>query len=173
MNRTVLVIGLLIAIATVGILFVGLGKDPQKIVSPLIGKPAPTFALRDVVSGQTVDLAALRGKPVVLNFWATWCGPCFEEHPVLVANARMLQPNVQFIGVVFQDEESKIRGFLNERGSAYPTLMDDKGKTAIAYGVGGVPETFFLDASGKVVDKYEGPISPDELQERVKKAMNP
>lgn len=171
MNRTVLAVGILIAAVLVGILFLGLGKNPNEIRSPLIGKPAPTFTLREVGTGRAIDLASLRGKPVVLNFWATWCAPCWEEHPVLVANARMLQPNVQFLGVVFQDEESKILGFLQQRGSSYPTVVDDKGKTAIAYGIGGVPETYFLDANGVIAAKVNGPMSTDILQENLQKVM--
>ncbi|HEX6177291.1 MAG TPA: redoxin domain-containing protein [Thermoanaerobaculia bacterium] len=171
MNRTVLVVGLLIAIAVVGILFVGLGKDPQAIDSPLVGRVAPSFALREVGTGQTLNLEQFRGKPVVLNFWATWCGPCYEEHPILVANARRLGSQVQFLGVVFQDTEEKILKFLNDRGSAYPTVVDDAGKTAIAYGVGGVPETFFLNAQGTIVAKHSGPVNTDLLQSYLIKAM--
>jgi cytochrome c biogenesis protein CcmG, thiol:disulfide interchange protein DsbE len=171
MNRTVLIVGVIVAAALVGVLFLGLGTDPSEIRSPLIGKPAPMFALREVGTGRTVDVTQLKGKPLVINFWATWCGPCYEEHPVLVANARMLQPNVQFLGVVFQDEESKIQSFLQQRGSSYPTVVDDKGKTAIAYGVGGVPETFFLDANGVIVAKYAGPMSTEILQENIQKVM--
>lgn len=168
MNRTVLLVGAIVGAALLGILFVGLGKNPNEIRSPLIGRPAPTFALREVVSGRTLDLNQLKGKPVILNFWATWCGPCWEEHPVLVANARRL-PDVQFLGVVFQDSEEKILGFLQQRGSSYPTVVDDKGKTAIAYGVGGVPETFFLDANGVIVAKFSGPMTTDALQENLRK----
>ncbi len=171
MNRTVLFVGIVITAIVVGILFVGLGKDPSEIRSPLIGKPAPTFALREVGTGRSVDISQFRGKPLVINFWATWCGPCWEEHPVLVANARMLQPQVQFLGVVFQDQEDKILGFLQQRGSGYPTLVDERGKTAIAYGVGGVPETFFLDDNGVIVAKYSGPMSPDILQANLQKVM--
>jgi len=162
-NRTVLIIGVLIVAAIVFVLFAGLGKDPQHIDSPLVGKPAPPFALKAVNTGETIDLESLRGKPVIVNFWATWCVPCYEEHPTLVANARQL-PDVQFVGVVFNDTEDKINRFLAERGSAYPTLLDANGKTAIAYGVGGVPETFILDASGTIVAKHDGPISAEQLQ---------
>ena len=171
MNRPVLVIGIAIAAVLVAVLFLGLGRNPAEIRSPLIGKPAPSFALREVGTGRTVDVSTLKGKPVVINFWATWCGPCWEEHPVLVANARMLQPNVQFLGVVFQDTEDKILNFLNQRGSGYPTVVDDKGKTAIAYGVGGVPETFFLDADGVIRAKFSGPMDADTLRENLQKVM--
>lgn len=172
MNRTVLIVGGLITAALIGLLFTGLGTNPNEIRSPLIGKPAPTFALREVGTGNTIDVNQFKGKPTVINFWATWCGPCWEEHPILVANARMLQPNVQFLGVVFQDEESKILGFLQQRGSSYPTVVDDAGKTAIAYGVGGVPETFFLDRNGVIVAKHNGPLSAEDLQANLQKVMN-
>ena len=171
MNRTVLVIGILIAAALVFVLFVGLGKNPSEIRSPLIGKPAPSFALREVGTGRTIDINQFKGKPVVINFWATWCGPCWEEHPVLVANARRLEPRVQFVGVVFQDTEEKILSFLQQRGSAYPTVVDQAGKTGIAYGVGGVPETFFLDANGVIVAKFAGPMNADILQENLQKVF--
>lgn len=170
MNRTVLLVGIIIAAALVSVLFLGLGKNPNEIRTPLIGKAAPAFALREVGTGKTIDVGQFKGKPVVLNFWATWCGPCWEEHPVLVANARAL-PDVQFLGVVFQDQESKIMSFLNQRGSSYPTVVDDAGKTAIAYGVGGIPETYFLDANGVIVAKHNGPMTTEILQANLQKAM--
>ena len=170
MNRTVLTTGVVITAILVGLLFMGLGKNPNEIRSPLIGRPAPAFALREAGTGRTIDVAQYRGKPLVINFWATWCGPCWEEHPVLVAGARS-HPEVQFVGVVFQDSEDKILGFLEQRGVSYPTVVDDRGKTAIAYGVAGVPETFFLDANGAIVAKYSGPLSAEELEQELRKVV--
>ncbi len=171
MNRTVLIIGLLIIAAIVAILFVGLGKDPQAIASPLVGRPAPDFALKAVGTGETIDLAQYRGKPVIVNFWATWCHPCWDEHPVLTQTSQVLGNQVQFLGVVFQDDESRIKSFLQQRGWAYPTLVDQAGKTAIAYGVGGVPETYFLDRNGTIVAKFAGPMSADDIQTNLQKAL--
>ncbi|MGA7616117.1 MAG: TlpA disulfide reductase family protein [Thermoanaerobaculia bacterium] len=163
MNRIVLAVGLLISAVLIGVLFVNLGKDPQRIDSPLIGKQAPDFTLKEAGIDRSLSLASLRGKPVVVNFWATWCRPCFEENPVLTSVARSMGSDVQFVGVVFDDTEPKILSFIRENGTSYPHVMDEEGKTAIAYGVGGVPETFFIDRTGKIVSKYAGPMSPDDL----------
>ena len=173
MNRTVLVIGLLIAAAVVTVFFLvfARGYDPAAIESPLIGRPAPGFALKAVGTGETIDLAQFRGKPVIVNFWATWCRPCWDENPVLTQTSQMLGDKVQFVGVVFQDEESKIKDFLQQRGWAYPTLVDQAGKTAIAYGVGGVPETYFLDKNGVIVAKFAGPMSAEDIQSNLQKAL--
>ncbi|PYQ60953.1 MAG: thiol:disulfide interchange protein [Acidobacteria bacterium] len=170
MNRTVLIVGSAITIALVAVLFLGLGKDPTAINSPLVGKPAPPFALTSL-GGQRFDIRQLRGKPVIVNFWATWCVPCYQEHPVLVENARTIGGDVQFLGVVFNDSEDKINAFLRERGSAYPTLLDQQGKTAIEYGVGGVPETFFINRRGVIVAKFVGPMTTEILQSNLSKAL--
>ncbi|MFL6247881.1 MAG: TlpA family protein disulfide reductase [Thermoanaerobaculia bacterium] len=164
MNRTVLLSGAVLTTALIAVLMSGLGRDPKHIDSPLIGNTAPAFALKTVGSGELVDLTRFRGKPMVVNFWATWCGPCWEEHPILNETATLYGNRVQFLGVVFQDDERKIQDFLRKRGSAYPTVIDDRGKTAIAYGVGGVPETFIVDAKGTIVVKHDGPISQEQLQ---------
>jgi cytochrome c biogenesis protein CcmG/thiol:disulfide interchange protein DsbE len=107
---------------------------------------------------------------VVINFWATWCVPCYEEHAVLVAAARRAGDSVQFLGVVYEDEEERVGGFLARQGSAYPSLMDDDGKTAMSYGVYGVPETFFVDAQGQIAAKYTGPLHPEALAENLARA---
>lgn len=163
MNRKVLIIGAAIVVPFIILLTIGLKRDPRAIKSPLIGKPAPQFALRDVSTGTPIDLAALRGKPVVVNFWATWCIPCFEEHQILRMAAANAGSNVQFLGVIYNDEPPKILQFLSENGSSYPTLVDDQGKTAIAYGIYGVPETFFISPEGVIAAKHEGPLDPNAL----------
>ena len=173
MNRTVLIIGTIVTAALVGVLFLGLGHDPTHIDSPLVGNPAPLFTLKVAGSSDAMALSKFRGKPMVVNFWATWCRPCWEEHPVLTEASTRIGDRVQFLGVVFQDNEEKILDFMQQRGAAYPTVIDERGKTAIAYGVGGVPETFFIDADGVVVAKYDGPLSPELLQSYLAKVLTP
>jgi len=155
LNRKVLLIGAALILPVLLVLGANLGRDPKKVRTPVLGTTGPTFDLRAAGKADHISLAALRGSPVVVNFWATWCVPCYAEHPILV-NAARANPDVRFVGVVYDDREDKIIQFLKEYGEAYPTLIDDAGKTAIAYGVYGVPETFFLDRTGKIVAKIEG-----------------
>lgn len=156
-NIGVLLVGLALVAVLLGILASGFGNDPRAVPSVLDSQPAPTFVLSDL-DGQTWELARLRGKPVVLNFWSTWCGPCKAEHPLLQQAARMY-PDVQFLGVVYADEPEACRRYLAQAGTTYDHLIDPDGRIAIEYGVAGVPETFFIDRDGVIVHKHTGPLS--------------
>ena len=168
-NKKVLMAGLAIVLPLVVVLFANLGRDPHSVRSPLIGRSAPAFSLAPVGGGANVRLDEFRGRPVVINFWATWCVPCFEEHAALIAAARGLR-DVQFLGIVYEDEEARTQAFLRERPSPYASLMDPDGRTAIAYGVFGVPETFFIDADGRIVEKFVGPLERSTIAALVARA---
>ena len=155
MNRKVLLVGTLIVVPLLVFLALSFGKDPRAIDSPLVAAPAPGFALQDL-DGLPVSLEELKGRPVMINFWATWCQPCIVEHPTLQAAARRWEGRAHFIGIVYQDDPELIRGFIARRGGWGRTLLDPDGDTAIAYGVYGAPETFFIDAEGTVVRKVTG-----------------
>jgi cytochrome c biogenesis protein CcmG, thiol:disulfide interchange protein DsbE len=167
MNKAVLIGGLLLTAPLIVLFGVSFGKDPYHIDSPLVGRVAPPFELTPVSGGSPISIDSLRGKPVVLNFWATWCGPCQQEHGVLQQASRIFGERVRFIGVVYDDEAARINDFLAQHGSGYPALVDRGGKAAIAYGVSGVPETFFIDSRGQIVSKYEGPLDPNSLVARL------
>ena len=168
LNKRVLVAGVAVVLPLLAVLLLNLGRDPHAVRSPLVGRPAPPFAMVPVGGGPTVSLESLRGRPVVLNFWATWCVPCFQEHPVLQRTAAARR-DVAFYGVVYQDEEQRIADFLQRQGSTYPTLVDPDSRAAIAYGIAGVPETYFIDGRGTIVDKFTGPLSQDALDERLRR----
>ena len=170
MNKRVLIVGGVVTLPLIGLLLRGLGRDPKQIDSPLIGRRAPAWELTPVGGGEPISLEALRGKVVVMNFWATWCVPCYQEHPVLVEAAPRMAKEVAFLGIVYEDEEAKVKAFLAKQGSAYPSLMDDGGKAAIAYGVYGVPETFFISPDGVIADKFVGPLNPTLLASLIQKA---
>jgi cytochrome c biogenesis protein CcmG/thiol:disulfide interchange protein DsbE len=170
MNKRVLVIGAVIAVPLIALLAVAFDFNPQVVASPLIGKPAAAFELRDL-GGRSYRLADLQGKPVVINFWSTYCPPCIDEHPLLMAAAKHYGDEVQFLGVVFQDDPDLIRRFVTQLGSWGPTLLDPDGKVAIAYGVYGPPETFFIDRNGVIVDKVIGQVGGRQLQETVDRML--
>lgn len=169
MNRRVLAVGMTLVLPLLGILMAGLGRDPHVVRSPLVGRAAPAFSLPRVDGGPPLSLEELRGRPVVLNFWATWCVPCYEEHGLLTRAARDLDGRVRFVGIVYQDDQATVRQYLARHGSSYPSLLDPSGRTGIAYGVFGVPETFVLDATGTVVAKQMGPLDDSQLRAHLAK----
>lgn len=162
MNKGVLAVGLAVTVPLLGLLLLNIGRNPSQIQSPLIKKPAPDVRIRNLEGGGSLQLSSLRGRPVVINFWATWCIPCIQEHAALTASART-NPDVTFLGVVYEDTTENAVRFLAQRGRGYNSYSDDDGKAAIAFGVYGVPETFFIDAKGVIIDKYVGPLDDDTL----------
>jgi cytochrome c biogenesis protein CcmG, thiol:disulfide interchange protein DsbE len=141
------------------VLFQGIGRDPREIPTPLAGEPMPSFSLTDL-DGETLEADALRGRPVLLNFWASWCLPCVEEHAVLADVAERYGDRVAIVGVLYQDEPSAALDFLARYGDyGWPILTDEGGRLAIEFGVTGPPETFFIDAGGIVRGKESGPLT--------------
>ena len=137
-----------------------------------MGQPAPglarTVALRDDPPPTDADLRAPGVK--LVNFWASWCGPCAEEHELMVQTARARRDEVQFLGIVYEDDEDSAREYLRRHGSSYPSLFDESGKTAIAYGVFGVPETFFIAPDGTIVEKHVGALYPTVMSQHLSMA---
>lgn len=164
MNRTALVLGTVLVVPLLVFLALSFRSDPRTIDSPLIGQPAPEFALVDL-EGRPLGSRDLLGKPALLNFWASWCQPCIVEHPVLQAGAQRYRGQVNFVGIIYQDEPANIRRFIRQRGAWGPSLVDETVEVALAYGVYGAPETFFLDRNGVVAEKVTGPVSAQRLVE--------
>lgn len=155
----------LVVLATVGIGAIfgaRLDRDPNLVSTPLIGTQASTQGVPYLERPGKFSLEQLRGKVAVVNFWASWCVPCRQEHPVLVAAAEAYRDaGVTFVGVVFQDRTSSATAFLDElgRGKGYQYVTDPDSRLAIDFGVFGVPETFFIDRTGRIVAKISGPSS--------------
>ena len=146
----------------------GLSRDPSARPSALIGRRAPSFELQRLDSKGTVSMRELRGQVVVVNFWASWCTECIVEHPDLAAAwDRYRDAGVVFVGIAFEDDPSASREFMAERGGDWPIVEDPRAETALAFGVYGIPETFFIDPSGKVVRRHAGPVTYDLLTEQI------
>jgi cytochrome c biogenesis protein CcmG, thiol:disulfide interchange protein DsbE len=142
------------------------GLTTQRLQTGVMPRPnteAPDFSLQ-TFDGKTVHLADLRGKVVVLNFWASWCVPCKDEQPALEAMAKQYaSTNVAFVGVNIQDTRADALGFLDLYHVTYPIVTDPDGKVYINYGVVGVPETYLVDTSGRIQQKLVGPVDEGEL----------
>lgn len=145
--------------------------DASRLPSALIGKPAPVFALPamdgppDVPALSSDDLR--RGHVSVVNVFASWCAPCRAEHPSLMALARdekLKAKGVELYGLSYKDEPSNARRFLDEDGNPFAKIgVDSAGRTAIDFGVYGVPETFVVRGDGVIAYKFVGPLSPQSL----------
>ena len=132
---------------------------------------APVFELARLPDGGELSLDEFRGKAVVLNFWASWCGPCKEETPLLERTwKRYRGEDVVFVGVNVKDFRGDAVAFLREYGVTYPNVYDGKGWTVGRYGVTGFPETYFLDAQGRVVFRVAGPVEAEDLDAGIARA---
>jgi cytochrome c biogenesis protein CcmG/thiol:disulfide interchange protein DsbE len=147
----------------------GFRTDPKAIPSPLVQKAAPGFRIA-VYDGDDLSLEGLRGKPVILNFWASWCYPaCYEEAPLLEATWRKYKgQGLMMVGVGVQDKEANAREFMRRFNFTFPNGPDPGSKISIDYGVYGIPETFFIDRQGRIAYKHVGALTPELVEEQVR-----
>jgi len=176
-------VGAIIAVPLIVLFLLEINKDPREIKSPLPHHPAPEFKLavfsyptgekqlkKDDPMRDTIALDSLKGKVVVLNFWASWCLACRDEHVALSAAATALKgTDARFYGVLYQDVPQNGRDWiLVMGGQSYPGLDDPGSRTAIDYGLYGVPETFFIGRDGKVAYKHVGAVTTTLLMDTVR-----
>lgn len=122
------------------------------------------------LTGETFDLATTRGRPTVVNFFASWCPPCNSEAPDLVAFAAA-HPEASFVGVAVNDERADTEAFVDKYGIVYPVVYDAEGGTGDDWGVTGIPTTFFLDAQGTIKDTIVGAASREQFEASLQKAL--
>lgn len=151
--------------------------DPSKLPSALIGKPVPAFDLPPLEmankgTGANVTSAALgKGKPAIVHFFASWCAPCREEHPTVMALSDKLRaenPDVLFYGINYKDDASAARRFLGGYGDPYTQIgVDRSGRTAIDFGVYGVPETYVIAGDGTIAFRQAGPLNQEVVEAKI------
>ena len=182
MTGRVRLVGQVAAVAVVAALLGLLGwkltQDGSEVTAQLDkgGSPsAPAFTLERLDGKGDLDLASLRGKAVVLNFWASWCGPCKDETPLLQKGWKRWQgKDVVFVGVDVKDFRGDAKDFLARYGVTYANVYDGKGSTVGRYGVTGFPETYFVDAAGNVRYRIAGPVEDAaELDAGIERALAP
>lgn len=179
-RRRLLLLVPVLVFAGLALLFVvGLRSgDPSKLPSALIGKPAPALNLPAIEglggNGQPVpgltsaDIA--NGKVTVLNVWASWCGPCRDEHPQLIELAK--RDDINLVGLNYKDQRENAVRFLTSLGNPFSRVgADTTGRTAVDWGVYGVPETYVIDARGTITYKFTGPLTPQALQGELAQAI--
>lgn len=178
-NRVLLLVPALAFAGLAVVFFVGLSGDPSRLPSTLINKPAPEFALAAVAGLNLPGLSRpdLNGKGVtVINIWASWCGPCREEHPILMLLSK--RQDIRLVGINNKDLPENARRFLGALGNPFSAVgSDPDGRVTIDWGGYGVPETFIVDGQGTIRHKHVGPLSADDMigewAAEIEKAKNP
>jgi cytochrome c biogenesis protein CcmG/thiol:disulfide interchange protein DsbE len=144
------------------------GRDPASIGSVMVNRPAPAFAAPSLREGQAAFSSDLfrTGKPVLLNFFASWCTPCLAEHPLLL---RLKQrEGVTIVGIAWKNKPDEARAWLAKLGDPFTVVGTDyDGKLALDWGLSGVPETYLIDAQGIVRLHYHAPITEKDLNETI------
>ena len=162
-----LLIPLAIFLVMAVFLGIGLTRDPRKLPSTMIDKPAPQFTLEPLSAlDKNFSPEDMKGQVWMLNVWASWCTACRVEHPLLVEISN--SPLVPLIGLDYKDKPEDALKFLAQQGNPYLlSALDLEGRVGIDYGVYGVPETFIIDRNGRIRHKQIGPITPEALQQTI------
>jgi len=174
-GRWLVVLVLVVALVALGI-YQGVTSSPSTPSNVLTGRtsaPAIRFDLTSITNpSQSLSLAKFRGHPLVINFWASWCGPCRTEMPLLEKAFRSEGGKVDFLGVDTNDSSGAARSFLQRVSVAYPVASDPKGSLAAKYGLFGLPTTIFISSTGKVVGRHIGQLRATTLKAALAEAFN-
>ncbi len=168
MNRFVFLVPVVIFLGITAFFYAGLQNGPPTVLpSPLVGKQVPDYVMAamapEFTSFTSADLAS--GKPVLVNFWASWCAPCRLEAPILEELAE--REGMALNGIAYKDEAEFARNFLDEFGNPFVHIVaDSDGRGAIEWGLTGVPETYVVDGDGIIRAHYAGPLT-DEIVENI------
>jgi len=155
------VVPALLLVAVLAVAVLKAGSLPQ------VGDAAPDFEAPLLEGEGTLALADLEGKPVVLNFWASWCVPCKDEAPMLSRAAEIYGDRVEFVGVDVRDARSDALAFVEAEGLDYVHVRDEDETIYRDFGLSGQPETFFIDAEGVIVEHVNGPLPEDALDQLI------
>jgi cytochrome c biogenesis protein CcmG/thiol:disulfide interchange protein DsbE len=160
-----------ILVGLLALLGFGLTLNPREVPSPLIGKPVPVFALPVLGEDRTYTQAELTGRPLLVNYWASWCAGCQVEHPLLLRLAR--EEGVEIVGMDYKDTPEDAMRWLAAHGNPFRTVVEDAAGTAgLDWGVYGVPETFVIGPDGRILHKHIGPITMEAWQRDIRPLLN-
>jgi cytochrome c biogenesis protein CcmG/thiol:disulfide interchange protein DsbE len=173
MRRLLYLLPVVLVVLLLAIFWRGLDpkRDPSALPSALIGKPVPALELPALLAGGAqLSLADLKGQPVAINFFASWCLPCRAEHPLLDKIAK--EYGIPVIGIAYKDKPEDARRYLDDLGNPYAAIgADESGRAGIEFGLTGVPETYVIDRDGIVRYRLAGPIAPGNLEDQLAPAI--